>query len=94
MHFRSNEISIHLMAAGDKDKDKNQEKREKGNKGGPRPGPEEGRIGPGDDDTCGATCTLGTGFWTPKKEASAGTAQGLALLREQLRREAPAAPPL
>lgn len=85
MHFRSNEISIHLMPAGDKDKDKNQEKQDKGNKGGPRPEPEEGRIGTGDDGGCGATCTLGTGIGTAKRQTSGGMLRGLASLRVQLR---------
>jgi hypothetical protein len=86
MRFRSNEISIHLMAAADKEKDKEKDKG-KGKKG-EQPGPEQDLVGGGGDGNggCAQTCTVGTGLvGTAKKMEALDWKQGLALLRAQLR---------
>lgn len=91
MHFRTNEIAIHLMPAGDKDKAKDKEKGKEKDKG-PSPEPEQA-IRPGDGG-CGQTCTLGTGgIGTAKRETSSDVIRNLAFLQAQLR-ETLASPPV
>jgi hypothetical protein len=90
MTFRFDELSIHLMPAGDKQKDKDKEKENQGNRPGPRPDPNPELIN-NDDGGHGQGCTTATGRGTAKRTESRDLAQGLAFLRAHLR--ATLAPP-
>lgn len=93
MAFRMNDISIHLMPAGDKEKgkDKDEDKEKKGNRPGPHTDP---NLVNDDDGGHGQGCTSATGRGTARRRTqSRDLTQALALLHAQLR-ETLAPPPV